>query len=91
MDGHYFFEKNPPWTSLLGPGRLLNFDLLPYLSTYLKRLHRLFTQQSMVSINNLILKQNKKESKFFTPNGKPKKFQKIQPWTFIWPWTAINF
>ena len=27
MDGHYFFEKNLPWTALLGPGRLLNFDL----------------------------------------------------------------
>ena len=26
MDGHYFLEKNPPWTALLGPGRLLNFD-----------------------------------------------------------------
>ena len=31
MDGHYFFEKNPPWTALLGPGRLLYFDLLPCL------------------------------------------------------------
>ena len=26
MDNHYFLEKNPPWTALLGPGRLLNSD-----------------------------------------------------------------
>ena len=29
MDGHYFLEKNQPWTDLLGPGLLLNFDFFP--------------------------------------------------------------
>ena len=34
MDAQYFLKKNPPWTSLLGTGRLLVFHFCQALKTF---------------------------------------------------------
>ena len=34
MDAQYFLKKNPPWTSLLGTGRLLVFHFLSSIKDF---------------------------------------------------------
>ena len=77
MDAQYFLERNPPWTSLLGTGRLLVFH---FLSSIKDLEPKLFSNGWF----------RKHSYCFFCPRVLSISII-IPTWTVIRPWTLINF